>query len=227
MDKNYIMSTVRDFAAKKLEAPLYPGATRILSSTKDMEGLNNWRERIGEEEADRILLESQTIGTSLDGLVESYFSNPDFDINNHKSELGYGLFKQLHPKFKDIECGATQLTVWSDHAKIKGIIDLFGLYKGVPTVMDIKNSLRPKKPEFIEDYFLQCTMYALSMHDLLGLDIKQIALLIAVRPGKGHLPIPQVFVRDTKDYIRPALKRIKEYHQKFDYIQQKSAEIVK
>lgn len=220
-DKNAIIEKVRAFSLTAPEPPLYPGATRVLSGTKDMSGLNAWRERIGNDAADAILKESLSIGTCLDKIVEKHFSDPDFDAATYRGLPGYRLYKQLLPHLNKIEGATTQLTVWSDRAKVKGILDVFGLFQGEPTVIDIKNSIRPKKEEYIEDYFLQCTIYAMAMHDLLGISVKKIALIIAVRPGDNHLPIPQVFVRDTKDFVKEALKRIRDYHSTHDYLREK------
>lgn len=212
---------VKDFVAQGLEAPLYPGATRVLSGTKDMTGLNAWRARIGDEAADKILKESLEIGTSLDNIVENHFSKPGFDPDDYRGLPGFRLYQQILPHLRKIKCVETQLTVWSDTAKVKGIIDILGIFQNELTVIDIKNSLRPKKEEYIHDYFLQCTIYAMAIHDLLGISVKKIALVIGVRPGGDHLPIPQVFIRDTKYYVKEALKRIRDYHSTHDYLREK------
>ena len=222
MDKQEVIKRVKNFVELKLDPPLYPGATRCLSGTKDMTGLDEWRKRIGEEEATRILNESLAIGTSLDKIVEDHFSKNNFDTKNYKEEQGLPLYKQILPHLKNIECIETQLTVWSDRVKVKGIMDIFGYYKDELTIIDIKNSRKPKCEAYVEDYFLQCTTYAMATWDLLEIPVKKIALVIAVRPGPNHLPLPQVFVRDTKDYIKEATKRIRQYHATHDYFTEKN-----
>lgn len=185
----------------------YPGVTRILSATKDAPGLDAWKARVGDEEADRILKESHTYGNSLDKMLTDCWDE-GWNIEDHKSELGYRLYLQLVPHLKHVDPIALQLSVWSDRLKVRGILDCLCFYKGKLTMLDFKNARHEKKPEYVEDYFLQCTLYSMMLYDLLGIEIKQIALFIGVRDKA----FPQVFVRETKDYVKPVIGRVAEYY---------------
>lgn len=185
----------------------YPGATKILSGTKDMSGLDAWRARVGDEEADRILLESQVIGNSLDMILYEYFK-PTFNEDDYKNEVGFFLYKQLKPRLKHIDPIGLQIKIWSDKLKVMGYLDCLCYYKGVLSLVDFKNSKKIKTPEYLEDYYLQCTIYCMLLKDMFGINVRQIVLLIGIRENI----YPQVEVQQTKDYVREAIKRIKEYY---------------
>jgi len=228
MNNHDFIARLKEWSSQKHELPKYPGATRILSATKDMEGLAAWRQKVGDQEAERILVESQNIGTSLDKLVEDHFNIPGFvdtvKQSPRSSEIGYSLYESMQPQLRRIVSGGTQVPVWSDKLKIKGFIDIAGLFDSTPTVIDIKNSRKPKRAEWIEDYFLQTTMYALACHDSIGVDIKQVAIIMGVRPGEKHPQEVQVFVEPIRKYASKAITRIKEYHANNDYLKQKEIE---
>lgn len=189
----------------------YPGVTRVLGATKDQAGLQAWRDRVGEEEADRILTESQVIGTSLDMILEKSFS-ADFDEDSYKTEVGFKLYKQLKKFLTKIDPIALQLKLWSDKQKICGFLDCLGYYDGELSLIDFKNSRSEKREEYLEDYYIQCTMYCIMIYELTGIVVKQIVLLIAVR----NSAFPQILTRKTGNYLEKSIKRIKEYYRIID-----------
>lgn len=185
----------------------YPGVTRVLSATKDQTGLQVWRDRVGELEADRILAESQVIGTSLDMIIEKSFS-ADFVQISYKDEVGYKLYLQLKKHLAKVDPIALQLKLWSDKLKVMGFIDCLGYYDGKLSLIDFKNSRSEKKEEYVEDYYLQCTLYCMMLYELTGVSVKQIVLLIAVR----NSAFPQILIKKTGNYIEKSLSKIKDYN---------------
>ncbi len=186
----------------------YPGVTKVLSGTKDMTGLNAWRDRVGHAEADRIVEESKRIGTSLDTMFNNALTEECFDESLYKDEPGYRLFRQLKPYMARLEPVAVQMRVWSDHMKMMGYLDCLGLYDGKLTLVDCKNSKREKAEQYLEDYYLQCTAYSMMIYEMLGLKVQQLALFIARRDS----PFPQIVVRDIKPWVPEVLKRVKTYY---------------
>lgn len=204
-----LRSLVEEFKAagtKPLER--YPGVTKVLSATKDMSGLDAWRDRVGHAEADRIVQESKMIGSSLDKMFNDALTSDMFEESLYKDEPGYRLFKQLKPYIARLEPAAVQMRVWSDHMKMMGYLDCVGLYDGVLTLVDCKNSKREKEEQYLEDYYLQCTAYSMMLYEMLDMRIKQMALFIARRDS----PFPQIVVRDIKPWIPEVLKRVKNYY---------------
>ena len=192
----------------KEPATKYPGVTRVLDGTADKSGLLEWRQRVGEAEADRIVRESCEIGTSLDLLVQRHFTEVGFKQENYQSETGYDLYRQLKKPLASVEPLALQLKVWSDRLRVMGYLDVLGYYNNELSVMDVKNTRTTKRKEYVEDYFLQTTMYCLCLYDLLGIEVKQIVLLIADRSNT----VPQIFIERTKNYVKTSIQRIKQYH---------------
>lgn len=188
----------------------YPGVTRVLGGTKDMTGLDAWRARVGDEEADRIINESKMIGSSLDNMFNDSLRDPSsFNKELFKDEPGYKLFGQLEPYLKHIDPVAVQMKVWSDRMQMMGYLDCVGFYKGTLTLIDCKNAKREKTPETIHDYYLQCTAYAMMLHEMMGLKVKQLGLLIARRDQA----FPQVDIRPIAPYVPEVLARVKQYYQ--------------
>ena len=95
----------------------YPGVTRVLSETKseeDKKFLEEWRARVGEAEADRILKESMDIGNSLDAMIEDYLTKPNMDLQLYFKESGMKLFYQLKFGLDKIKPIGTQIHLYSD-----------------------------------------------------------------------------------------------------------------
>lgn len=207
----HLIDQIEEYYRNPTNQPLakYPGVTRVLGGTGDKSGLDAWRARVGEEEADRIVNESRAIGDSLDRLFNnSLIDKAGFSIEDHKGELGYDLWKQLAPTIKKIEPIKVQMKVWSDHLKVMGYTDCFGILNGQITVIDCKNSKKEKREEYLQDYYLQCTMYGMMIYDMFGIKPTQIAVLVARRDSVW----PQIEVRPMKGYISTALRRIDEYY---------------
>lgn len=224
MNNFEFLARVKDWHAQNHTPPEYPGATRALGGTKDMTGLLEWRMRVGDQEADRILNESLEIGTSLDKLVDDHFSIPGFSADGRTDDIGYPLYRMMLPQLRRVVSAGTQVCVWSDRLKVKGYVDIAGLFDGTPTIIDIKNSRKPKRADWIEDYFLQTTTYAMAAHDCIGVDIKQVALIIGVRAGDKHPAEVQVFVEPVRKYAAKAIARIKDYHATHNYLEEKAKE---
>lgn len=186
----------------------YPGATKVLSGTQDMTGLLEWRARVGDAEADRIIKESHLIGNSLDKMFNESLSSFDFDPMLYQDEPGFRLWKQLEPTIRKINPIGVQLKVWSDNLKVMGYLDCFGFLNDIPTIIDCKNSKKEKPQEYLQDYFLQCTLYATMIYDMTMLKVPQIAVLVARRDS----PFPQIEIRKTKDFLPMALNRIRQYY---------------
>lgn len=200
-------------AYKETHKPLakYPGVTKVLGGTKDMTGLDAWRARVGDAEADRIINESKMIGSSLDKIFNDSL-DPDtrnsFDKQLYADEAGFKLFGQLEPYIKHIDPIAVQLKVWSDHMQMMGYLDCVGFYKGKLTLIDCKNAKREKEPAHLLDYYLQCTAYSMMLYEMVGIKVQQLGLLIARRDSA----FPQIEVKPIAPYVPIVLDRVKQYY---------------
>lgn len=169
-----------------LDGSRVPSVTTILSKTKDMTVLNEWRKRVGDEEANRISKESAGLGTLVHTHVENWIEGKDRPAGNNDVRI---LAKEMSDLIieKGMKDHVTEL--WAVEQGLyypglyAGTADLIGIYNGKPAIMDHKTTKKMKKREWIEDYFIQCCAYALAHNEVYGTDIKQAAIFMAGRDG--------------------------------------------
>ena len=182
----------------------YPSITTVLGSTSDKTYLKEWRERIGDEAADRISNNSAKRGTNMHQMCEDYLNNNPLSLKMPDAlEMFYSL-KPILNRINNIHC--QEKALYSDKIKIAGSVDCIGEFDGILSVIDFKNSRRIKTEENIFDYFLQATFYALAYQEMTGIKIQQIVIIIAVEDEK-----PQYFVKQIRPYIAELVNRRKMF----------------
>lgn len=217
MKFNFVYDTPLSFELERIDTEngrlykssngnLYSSVTTVLSKMSK-EGIMRWRQRVGEEEANKISRQASTRGTRVHKHLEDYIlGNPVDKLNPFQKHL----FEQVRPELdscvNNIHCIEGKL--YSDRLKLAGTVDLISEYNGELTVIDFKTAGKLKKEEYIQNYFFQTTCYSLMFQELTGLTAKQIAVIIAVE-GESK---PQIFLRRRKDYILPLLNFLKENH---------------
>jgi len=156
---------------------VFPSVTTILSATKserDKKALDDWRNKVGPEEADRISKQSTTDGTLMHSCFEglSAFDHRMLSLRDayeliDKDETGAnkerikGFVNQWHEHIRE-KLGATYFLEeygWNPKHGYAGAIDHIGEFEGIPSVVDWKNSTKAKKDEWIHDYKLQGAAY--------------------------------------------------------------------
>ncbi len=183
----------------------YPSVTTILSAVSDKSGLDNWRKAVGNDVADKITKESCDRGTAMHTIIEQHLLK--HDISQFINSPGYPLYRSLLIYLRKIKPLSLELPVWSNNLKIAGRVDCIGLYENKLSIIDFKSSRKEKQANQIEHYFLQCTLYALSLFELLDIECKQIVILISSNEG-----FPQVFKRETRDYVQNAINTVKMFY---------------
>jgi len=166
-----------------------PSVTTILDRTKPkekQEALANWRKSVGEKRAQEITTEAAGRGTRMHKFLEDYVKNdrsmPDPGTNPF-SRQAHNMAQQI------VEHGLKNADeIWGIEVPLyvpglyAGTTDACGVYHGQPSILDYKQTNKPKKKEWIEDYFLQLCAYAAAHNEVHGTDIKQGAILMAVAP---------------------------------------------
>jgi genome maintenance exonuclease 1 len=195
-----------------------PSVTTVLSGTsKSKDGLIQWRNRVGDEEADRIIKQSTDIGTAVHEAIEKFLNKEDWDdFDNSSDQI---LAKSISNKFiKDALNGITE--IWGLEVGLildnlyAGTADCVGLYKDTPTLIDFKTAKKIKKRDWIEDYFLQGCAYANAHNVMFGTDIQQIVILMVDR----NLIFQEYIVRPTEfSYLTRKWKnRLIEFNKKYN-----------
>ena len=171
----------------------YPSITTVLSG-RAKEGINAWRQRVGEAVANQIMRTAAKRGTAVHELCEDYLNNKEL---GNQEVLPLAMFTLLKPELDNINnIVAQEVGLYSDRWGIAGRVDCIAEYDGKITVIDFKTSTKEKKEEWIENYFIQCTAYCEMFEERYGRAIDQIAVLIVCEDGGV-----QTFVKDKKDYI--------------------------
>ena len=142
-----------------------PSVTTVLAKTKDQSYLTNWKNKVGHEEAERIKNLSSKRGTAMHKFIEKYIQESGF---KDLTPIG----KEAEPMAKKIiEDGLGSVSEYYGSevtlqymGQYAGSSDLICMHNGQRTVVDFKQSNRPKQREWIEDYFLQISAYAMA-HD--------------------------------------------------------------
>ena len=151
-----------------------PSVTTILSSTKDMTHLNEWKKRVGEENARRITTEAAGIGTAMHANLERFLCGMERQPGNNVVHVQANKMAEviIQNGLKNVD------EVWAMEQSLyfpglySGTTDLCGVFNGKPAIMDHKQTNKPKKEEWVEDYKLQLVAYALAHNEVYGTDIK-------------------------------------------------------
>ena len=146
----------------------YPSVTSILSltkSTEDKASLELWRQRVGHKEAQRIKTDASRRGTSLHSFIEDFLRNrineTFFDSNEQYKNMAKVIIENgIKGKLEEIY--GMEATLINSNDKYAGTADLIGIYQGQETIIDFKQSNKPKKVDYIQDYFLQLGAYTLA-----------------------------------------------------------------
>ena len=194
------------------EGNKYPSITTVLSG-RAKEGINAWRERVGEAAANRIMRAASSRGTAVHELAENYLNNEEL---KNQEVLPLFMFTQLKSELDNINNIVMQEGgLYSDNWGIAGRVDCIADYDGKLTVIDFKTSTKVKKEEWIENYFIQCTAYCEMYEERYGQAIDQIAILIVCEDGTT-----QTFVKDKKDYVPLLQPAIDEFWTEQDRLAQ-------
>ena len=189
-----------------------PSVTTILGATKNTEFLKKWKAKVGEEQAERIKNVSSARGTSMHKFLESYVTGVGYD---DLTELGCQA-RPMANKIMEIGLAPVEEYYGSEvtlhyPGLYAGQTDLVCSHNGVETVVDFKQANRPKKEEWIEDYYLQIAMYAMAHDYVYGSKIEQGVIMVCT---------PDLYYQEFKTqgaslraWKHKALKRIDMYNE--------------
>ena len=172
---------------------MYESVTTALGNQPGKkEGLMEWRRRVGEAEANRISRKAAGRGTAVHQIIEDYLNNLDDPIKD-KMPDAVVMFKQLQPILdKSIsKVYMQEAPLWSYKYRLAGRVDCVADIKGKLSVVDFKTSMKPKKREWVTDYFLQTAAYSHMIGEMYGDTVEQTVIFIAVEDRD-----PQIFVGD-------------------------------
>ena len=199
-----------------------PSVTTILDRTKSEEkrqALANWRKSVGETRATEITTEAAGRGTRMHKFLEDYVKN-----NRVLTDPGTNPFsQQAHQMARAvIDNGLVHVDeIWGIEVPLyvsglyAGTTDACGIYKQKPAILDYKQTNKPKKTEWIEDYFLQLAAYGLAHNETHGTNIEQGVILMAVAPKPNETVQYQTWTVEGVDWTNWTnrwLERVEQYY---------------
>ena len=189
--------------------------TTILDATKDKTHLIAWRKRVGETKAQEIVTEAAGVGTRMHKYLEDYV------------EFGTWAEPGSNPYAKQAHMMATQVKenalsdvdeIWGSEVALyvpqmyAGTTDLVGQYKGNPCIMDFKQTNKPKKLEWVQDYFLQLTAYAIAHNEIYGTNICEGHIFMCSRAGEYQQF--DLWPHEFKEWEQEWWNRVYAYYEK-------------
>jgi genome maintenance exonuclease 1 len=189
-----------------------PSVTTILGATKDMTALNEWRKRIGEDKAAQITREAAGVGTAMHANLERFIIGEQRQPGNNPVHVQANAMADVI-----IENGLSRLSeVWALEQSLyfpglySGTTDGIGVFDDEPAVFDHKQTNKPKKEEWVEDYYLQLTAYILAHNEVYGTDIRRGVVFMCSR----DLQYQQFDLKpeDFNKYQDMWLDKVQEYY---------------
>jgi genome maintenance exonuclease 1 len=203
-----------------------PSVTTILDKTKPAESriaLANWRKAVGEAKAQQITTEAANRGTRMHTYLENYIKGDTLkdSVSNPYAQQSLVMAKNV------IAEGMINVDeVWGSEVPLyfpelyAGTTDCVGIHKGDQNILDFKQTNKPKKLEYIDDYFIQLTAYAMAHNEVHGTNIRKGVILMCVKPeeispGVWADPQYQEFILEPKDFdywTERWCQRVSEYY---------------
>ena len=185
--------------------------TTILDATKPIESriaLQNWKKRVGPQQAQAITTEAASRGTRMHTYLEKFIKGETLKetVSNPYAQQSLLMAKKV------INEGFSKINeIWGSEVPLfypglyAGTTDCVGIHDNEESILDFKQSNKIKKIEYIEDYFLQMTAYALAHNEIYGTNIRKGVILMCVKPpeletGQWGEPTYQQFVLEPKDF---------------------------
>ena len=194
----------------------YPSITTVLGAIPKP-GLIKWRKSVGEEAARWEMNRAARRGSATHTLVEQYLKGETPSI---RDVLPLGMFRLLKPYLEQVDnIHALEQIMYSNKLTVAGQVDCIAEYNGKLSVIDFKTANKGRVDSWNENYYIQCTAYAIMYEELFGTPIEQIVILQAGEDGSA-----KAFVKNKSDYEEKLGKAIEGFYK---YYEEKTKGIAK
>ena len=172
-----------------------------------MEGLQEWRNKVGHDVANYIARTAAIRGTKVHKICEDFLNNQNLE-EHKKNFLPYTLFGQIKPflmqKVNNIL--AQECSLYTDKYKVAGRVDCIAKYNGVPSIIDFKTSTKERNDDWNESYYIQASAYAEMFEERTGIPINQIVILVVTEDG-----VVQEFIKQKDKYIPMLIDAVDDF----------------
>lgn len=187
---------------------LYPSITTVLGVRKaKQKGLQEWRERVGNDVANHIMRTAASRGTAVHSMCEDFLNNIEV-TQEGRDFLPWCLFSQLKPKLLSSinKIYAQEAGLWSEKYRVAGRVDCIAEYNGIPSIIDFKTSRSERKDDYNLEYYIQASAYAEMFEERTGIEINQIVILVVTEDG-----VVQEFIKEKHDYLPLLVETIDDF----------------
>ena len=214
-----IRSLIDDKRHYEIGTTKLPSVTTILSATMPEEkrkSLDAWKLRVGSNEAQKVVTTAANRGTALHTILEHYITGQGYldltDVGKNAHSMAQTVFEK-GMKGKISEYYATEATLFYPDL-YAGATDMVAVHEGKDSIIDFKQTNKPKKREWIEDYFVQIAAYAMAHDCVYGTTIKKCVIMMC-DPNNLY---QEFVIRDheVKNYKHRFLRRLDEYYNKIN-----------
>ena len=191
-----------------------PSVTTILAATQSEEkrqSLQRWKDRVGLDAADQIKNEAANRGTAMHAYLEDHLSGKQrIDLTPIGQEARTMAQMIVDQGLKDLnEIWGSEVTVHYP-GLYAGATDVAGIYNSAESIIDFKQSNKPKRREWISDYFTQLGAYAMAHNHVYGTKINQGVILMCTKDN-----LFQKFIVDGQEFVRcqhDFLRKVDQYY---------------
>ena len=192
-----------------------PSVTTILSatqSTEKQESLARWKASVGEEQATRIKEQAAARGTNMHTHLEKHILGEGHLDLTPNGKIAKAMSETIIAKgFNDLQ------EIWGSEVTLHypglyaGATDLVGVYDYEDSIIDFKQSNKPKRREWIEDYFMQLGAYAMAHNYVYRTEITQGVILMCT--PDNYFQKFQVKGKEFIKYQHQFLERVNKYYE--------------
>lgn len=197
--KEYSTHSVEGKRIYQIEDNFYPSITTVLGGTQSAEkiqSLQNWKNRLGHKEAEKVTNSAAARGTNMHLMLERALGGKDPKLEEFPVEH-VNIFKSLRLEITKInKVYGQEIVLFSDVLGVAGRCDLIGEYKGEMAIVDYKSSTRAKSADEIGDYWLQTSFYAIAHNEMFGTKIEKLVILMGVENK-----LPMVFKKTLDENL--------------------------
>lgn len=210
-----IRSLIDDKRHYEIGTTKLPSVTTILSATMPEEkrkSLDAWKLRVGSVEAQKVVTTAANRGTSMHTILEHYITGQHYldltDVGKNAHSMAQTMFEK-GIKDKISEYYATEATLFYPDL-YAGATDMVAIHEGKDSIIDFKQTNKAKRREWIEDYCLQLSAYAMAHNTVYGTDIQK-GVIMMCTPDNYY----QEFIiegEELKKYMHEFLRRTDQYY---------------
>ena len=209
-------STVDGFRTYDVNEEKLPSVTTILGATKDQESIdsiNRWKARVGEETATRIKEQAASRGTNMHLHLERHITGEGHLDLTEEGKVAKAMADTIIDKgFNDLqEIWGSEVTLFYP-GLYAGATDLVGTYDYEDSIIDFKQSNKPKRKEWVEDYFMQLGAYAMAHNQVYKTEITQGVILMCT--PDNYFQKFQIKGKEFIEYQHKFLEKVDQYYKK-------------